>query len=131
MDSEYCNIGSKDDPARFFIFQPALTLLTHVISTNQFDYVTVDAGLKAMYFTPHAPPYVMNPSGQGWRYEWFGDEHGKIYFPHQELKPELGDIAELSLSHCDPTINLYDTIWIACDGKIIDKWQIDLRGCSQ
>jgi D-serine deaminase-like pyridoxal phosphate-dependent protein len=131
MDAEYGNIGSMDNPEKYELFKPALTLLTSVVSVNQPDFVTVDAGLKSVYFTPHAPPWVLNPSGKGWAYEWFGDEHGRIYFPHPDLKPELGDVLELTASHCDPTINLYDYIWIARDGKIIDRWPIDLRGCNR
>jgi D-serine deaminase-like pyridoxal phosphate-dependent protein len=131
MDAEYCNIGSKKDKDNFLTFKPSLSLLTSVISVNQNDFVTVDAGLKALYFTPEAPPYVLNPIGKGWRYEWFGDEQGKIFFDHQDMKPHLGDVIELSASHCDPTINLYDFIWIVRDGEVIDKWPIDLRGCSQ
>lgn len=131
MDAEYCNIGSKNNNKNFLTFKPSLSLLTSVISVNQSDFVTVDAGLKALYFTPDAPPYVLNPSGSGWRYEWFGDEQGKLFFDHAEIKPELGDMIELSASHCDPTINLYDSIWVVRDGEVIDKWTIDLRGCSQ
>jgi D-serine deaminase-like pyridoxal phosphate-dependent protein len=131
MDSEYCNIGSQNNKENFLTFRPSLSLLTSVISVNQSNFVTVDAGLKALYFTPHAPPYVLNPSGKAWRYEWFGDEQGKVFFDHEDIKPELGDVIELSTSHCDPTINLYDSIWIVKDGEVIDKWEIDLRGCSQ
>jgi D-serine deaminase-like pyridoxal phosphate-dependent protein len=131
MDAEYCNIGGRNDDENFLTFQPSLSLLTSVISVNQPDFITVDAGLKALYFTPHAPPWLLNPSGQSWRYEWFGDEQGKVFFPHEEVKPELGDVIELTTSHCDPTINLYDFIYIIRDGEVIDKWPIDLRGCSQ
>ncbi|QSH41619.1 DSD1 family PLP-dependent enzyme [Lentisphaerota bacterium ZTH] len=130
MDAEYCNISSRSGDL-FTTFHPALTLLAHVISTNQSDFVTVDAGLKAMYFTPHAPPHLLNPAGKGWVFNWFGDEHGRVYSPHIELKPRLGDVIELNLAHCDPTINLYDSIWVARNGRIIDRWQVDLRGCSQ
>lgn len=131
MDAEYCNIGSKNDEKTFFTFKPSLSLLASVISVNQDNFVTVDAGLKALYLTPDAPPHVLNPGGRGWRYEWFGDEQGKVFFEHKDMKPELGDVIELSASHCDPTINLYDFIWVVRDGEVIDKWPIDLRGCSQ
>ena len=131
MDAEYCNIGSRNDEKNFMTFKPSLSLLTSVISVNQENFVTVDAGLKTLYFTPDAPPYILNPSGSGWRYEWFGDEQGKVFFPHKDTKPELGDVIELSASHCDPTINLYDFIQVVHDGEVIDKWPIDLRGCSR
>ncbi|MFA6715857.1 MAG: DSD1 family PLP-dependent enzyme [Victivallaceae bacterium] len=131
MDAEYCNIGGRNGTENFTVFKPSLSLLTSVISVNRKNFVTVDAGLKAMYFTPHAPPYVLNPTGSAWRYEWFGDEQGKVFFGHEDIKPYLGDVIELSASHCDPTINLYDSIWVVRENEVIDKWEIDLRGCSQ
>ncbi len=131
MDAEYLQIGGSANPERFDLFKPALSLQTSVISVNQPDFVTVDAGLKALYYTPHAPPIVLNQAGSGWKYEWFGDEHGRIYFPELCMKPALGGRIELSASHCDPTINLFDSMWIIKDDIVIDCWKIDLRGCCR
>jgi len=129
MDAEYLQTGGSANPERFDLFKPALSLQASVISVNQPDFVTVDAGLKALYYTPHAPPVVLNQPGSGWRYEWFGDEHGRVYFPVPSMKPRLGGRIELSASHCDPTINLFDSMWIIKDDIVIDCWKIDLRGC--
>ena len=49
MDAEYLAIGSAEDPARFAAFDPALRLLTTVVSANQRGFVTVDAGSKSLY----------------------------------------------------------------------------------
>ncbi|MFA6101258.1 MAG: DSD1 family PLP-dependent enzyme [Victivallaceae bacterium] len=131
MDAEYLQTGGSANPERFDLFKPALSLLASVISVNQPDFVTVDAGLKALYYTPHAPPMVLNQACRGWKYEWFGDEHGRVYFPEPGMKPALGGRIELSASHCDPTINLFDCMWIIKDGIVIDCWEIDLRGCCR
>lgn len=132
MDAEYTNIGSQDNPDKFDTFKPALTVLSSVVSVNRDDFVTVDAGLKTIYFTPHAPPQVIYPNQGGkWSYAWFGDEQGRIYFPSPELKPALGSVVELSASHCDPTINLFNSIYVTRGDKVIDCWDIDLRGKSQ
>lgn len=132
MDTEYMEIGSARDPEKFTDFKPALTLLSSVISVNQPDTVTIDAGLKAVYFTPHAPSRIINPkAGINWLYSWFGDEHGKITIERPEEKPSLADVVELTVSHCDPTINLYDNFYITQNGKVIDCWEIDLRGCCK
>ncbi len=130
MDSEYTFIGSRDGGENRF-FRPALTMLTSVISRNQKGFVTIDAGLKSLYFTPQAPPRVVADGVMrgDYRYEWFGDEHGKLYFPGR--KPELGEVFELSLSHCDPTINMHDRMYVIRSGEVIDIWPIDLRGLSQ
>ena len=127
MDAEYLQVGGKINPDRFDLFKPALSLQASVISVNQPDFVTIDAGLKTLYYTPHAPPMVLSPAGSGWRYEWFGDEHGRVYFP-LGMKPALGSRIELTAPHCDPTINLFDSMWITRDNVVIDCWKIDLRG---
>ena len=43
MDTEYLAIGSADNEARFVSFDPALRLLTTVVSVNQKGFVTADA----------------------------------------------------------------------------------------
>lgn len=132
MDSEYFQLGSRGNPNRFEAFQPALTILSSVISVNQDNFVTIDAGLKAIYYTPEAPPLTINPpSQQGWKYDWFGDEFGRINIPAGQTKPALGAIIELCASHCDPTINLFDSIYVVRKNEVIDCWAIDLRGRCQ
>ena len=130
MDAEYLSIGSSQDPSRFNRFPPALTLLTTVISVNRPDFVTVDAGLKALYHHGGTPT-VLNAPGSGFQYEWFGDEQGKIVIPASSSKPSLGDVLELVVSHCDPTINLFDAFYVTRKGFVTDIWPIDLRGKSQ
>ncbi|MCX5878718.1 MAG: DSD1 family PLP-dependent enzyme, partial [Deltaproteobacteria bacterium] len=130
MDAEYLAIGSAENPTRFDAFHPALTILTTVVSTNQKGFVTVDAGLKAIY-RDGANPIVLSPSQGGMVYDWFGDEYGKISFAQEVDVSPLGSVLELIVSHCDPTINLFDRFYVAQNGKVIDVWEIDLRGRSQ
>jgi D-serine deaminase-like pyridoxal phosphate-dependent protein len=127
MDAEYLGIGSSTNPSRFDKFPPALTLLTSVINTNHADHVTVDAGLKALYHDG-ATPYVLNPISPDLRYEWRGDEHGQINFPAGSVRFELGDVLELVVSHCDPTVNLFDVLYTSRNGKVTDVWPVDMRG---
>ncbi len=126
MDAEYFQIGSENQP-RFEDFAPALTLLTTVVSTNQVQFVTVDAGLKALY-RDGATPEVCQP---GLAYDWFGDEYGKIFSPGSGPLPKQRDQLRLIVSHCDPTVNLFDHFFVIEDGRVTDVWPIDLRGCSQ
>ena len=130
MDSEYLAVGSECNSENFADFQPALTLLTSVISVNQKQFVTVDAGLKTIY--QHGGiPRVTGTTHSGMTYDWFGDEYGKIIFPANTLPPLLGKKLELIVSHCDPTINLFDYFYVTKNDKVIDIWPIDLRGKSQ
>lgn len=130
MDAEYLNVGSKSDPGRFAAFPPALTLLTSVVSVNQDHFVTVDAGLKTLY--KHGGiPWVVSQGYSGLKFDWFGDEYGKLVRDSDDNLPELGSVLELVTSHCDPTINQFDCFYITRGDKVIDTWPIDLRGKSQ
>jgi D-serine deaminase-like pyridoxal phosphate-dependent protein len=130
MDTEYINIGSSADPRKFEMFPAALTLLTTVISTNRREFFTVDAGLKALYH--HGPgPSVLQPGGPGLRYDWAGDEHGKIFLSEPGKKFEIGEVLELVVSHCDPTVNLFDFFYVTRQGTVVDVWPIDMRGKCQ
>ena len=124
------NIGSSLNPSRFEKFSPALTLLTTVISANHPNFVTVDAGLKALYHHG-GTPYVLYPSGSGLQYEWWGDEHGRIALQNSAKKLSIGDVLELVVSHCDPTVNLFDVFYITRNEVVTDIWPIDLRGKCQ
>lgn len=130
MDMEYFLIESKNNK-HLDKFRPALTLLTTVISANHKSHVTVDAGTKALYFDPNTKPKVI--SHPGLHYDWggFGDEHGKIIADPGISLPQVGDILELIVPHCDPTINLFDKFYITEGDQVSDVWNIDMRGKVQ
>lgn len=130
MDAEYLSIGSSQNLVRFENFPPSLTLLTTVISSNRKDFVTVDAGLKALYHDG-ATPYVLNPAGKDMVYAWVGDEHGRIELQSPSVSLKTGDVLELVTSHCDPTVNLFDVFYVTRDSMVVDIWTIDMRGKSQ
>ena len=130
MDAEYLAIGSASNPERFDAFQPALTLFTTVVSANQPGYVTLDAGLKALY-QHGGRPYPVSGRDVGSEYDWFGDEYGKLTIAADARRPRAGDVVELVVSHCDPTINLYDAFMVVRAGRVVDAWPIDLRGCCR
>lgn len=130
MDAEYINIGSSQNPSRFTQFPPALTLLTTVISVNRPNFVTVDAGLKALYHHG-GTPYVLHPSDSTFLYDWFGDEHGRIGTQNLAKKPALGEVLELVVSHCDPTVNLFDVLYVTRNEIVTDIWPVDMRGKCQ
>jgi D-serine deaminase-like pyridoxal phosphate-dependent protein len=127
MDAEYLSIGSSENPSRFEKFLPALTLLTSVMNTNHAGHVTVDAGLKALYHDG-ANPYVLNPLFPDLKYNWRGDEHGEISFPTGSARFKLGDVLELVVSHCDPTVNLFDVLFMTSNDIVTDIWPVDMRG---
>lgn len=129
MDSEYLGVESGG-PA----YAPALRMLASVISCHHPGEATIDAGTKALYVTPGAPPRVIENGviRSEFTYDWsFGDEHGRLTFP-----PELGRLApgarlELIVSHCDPTVNLFDEFFAVRGDEVVDRWRISLRGCCR
>lgn len=130
MDADYLAV-EPSDPARGH-FAPALKLRTSVMSTlrRSAGYVTVDAGLKSLYRDGPAP-LVVQPEGGSLAYDWYGDEYGRITGSAEELAGlPVGAALELIVSHCDPTVNLFDFYYLVEGGTVIDLWPIDLRGCS-
>lgn len=129
MDMEYRNIGSRENPHGFHTFKPAMTMLVTVISANHNTHVTVDAGTKSLYFDPSTKPQII--SHPGLQYDWggFGDEHGKITASNGAKLPKVGEVLELIVPHCDPTINLHSEFFITEHDKVCETWAIDMRGC--
>ena len=129
MDSEY--LGVEHGGPRFL---PALRIISSVISANHNGSATIDAGTKAIYVTPNAPPRVIDQDGSGISdisYSWdFGDEHGHLMFSAAR-RMSAGERVELIVSHCDPTVNLFNELWIVRGDDVIDRWDISLRGCCR
>lgn len=130
MDAEYMAIEAADGSG-FNDYHPALTLLTTVVSLPGGRQVTVDAGLKALY-RDGGRPQVVTPGYSKLQYEWSGDEYGRLSAPDRTtLMPELGAVIEMVVSHCDPTVNLFDRLYVTRKNKVADIWPIDMRGRSR
>jgi D-serine deaminase-like pyridoxal phosphate-dependent protein len=123
MDAEYLNIAAQEDPAGFSDFKPALTLLTTVVSVNQAEFVTVDAGLKCLY-RHGGTPFVVTPEFTDLKYDWSGDEYGKLIRRENGKLPPLGAVLEVVTSHCDPTINQFDCFYITRGETVFDRWPV-------
>ena len=107
MDLAYARAGLD--------FRHAMTVAATVVSANHPNFVTVDAGYKSFStdrgYGPEAPHLP------GAQYRWGGDEFGYIDLNGNTLR--LGDRVEFIPPHCDPTANLYDTIY-ACRGERVE-----------
>jgi 3-hydroxy-D-aspartate aldolase len=98
-------------------FEHALTVLSTVISANHANSVSLDGGTKAFAtdrgYGPE-PAYL-----KGLKYRFGGDEFGYVEPDGAGTLPKLGEKIELLPPHCDPTVNLYDTIY-ACRGDVVE-----------
>jgi 3-hydroxy-D-aspartate aldolase len=108
-------------------FETALFVATSVVSANQPGYVTCDAGLKS-FATDGPLPDVASGAPPGSRYEFFGDEHGRLVLPPGAPKPPLGASLECVTPHCDPTVNLHDLYHVVRGDTLVDIWPVDARG---
>ena len=124
MDVEYEDCGAPDGAA--WPFAPALFLAASVVSANQPQHVTCDAGLKALS-VDGPPARVESPAGFRWRS--MGDEHGAIIAPPGRAGslPAEGDIVWLQPGHCDPTVNLHDVLAVVDEDGGFELWPIDAR----
>ncbi len=108
-------------------FETALFVATSVMSVNAPAYVTCDAGLKS-FATDGPAPEVAAGAPPGSRYEFFGDEHGKLTLPPGAARPALAARIECVTPHCDPTVNLYDVYHVFRGDRLVDIWPVDARG---
>jgi D-serine deaminase-like pyridoxal phosphate-dependent protein len=128
MDTQYRSIGDRDSDI-FDTFAPSLFVLTTAISQPSDGLITVDAGFKAIANEPATPPQFLEFPEL--RYHYGGDEHGIVQFPDERRPLRLGDKAKLIVSHCDPTVNLYDVYYPYRNGRVEELWPVAARGRSQ
>lgn len=130
MDAEYLSIEPFSNDVSDAHFAPSLTLLTTVLSVNHPGFAIVDAGLKSLY-KDGGTPFLLDKSLRYMKYDWAGDEYGRISCDAEHSPPKVGAVLELVVSHCDPTVNLFDNLCVIKDNIFVENWPIDLRGLSQ
>ncbi len=124
MDADYRRIGGRAGDV-YEDFQPALSVLSTVVSATHADRVTLDAGVKALDTTV---PFKPEAKGRhGLVYERGGDEFGYLVSTAGAKLPGLGERVEFIVPHCDPTANLYDRIHATRGEKVEDVWAIAAR----
>ena len=127
MDLEYRKIGGRDGDA-LTDFEMALTVLTTVVSVPTADRAVVDGGLKAFSTDKPFPPESVERSGL--TYGFAGDEHGRLTITDPARAPRLGERIEFFPPHCDPTINLYDRMYVMRGDRVDTVWTVAARGRS-
>ena len=125
MDTNYAKVqlGAQVEP----LGHP-LTILTSVISRPVPDRAVVDAGWKSASSDSGTPALL---DGDGHSFEFAGDEHGIVRRNGAPVALAPGDRVQLVPSHCDTTVNLYDSFVIHRSGKVMGTWPIVGRGKAQ
>lgn len=114
MDVAYARIGIAE-------FGHALSVLATVVSANYHDRVTVDAGFKAFSTDRPFGPDIRDAPGL--RYAWAGDEFGYV-IAKDSSRLKLGDRLRFIPPHCDPTVNLYDRIYVCRGDNVEEEWSV-------
>ena len=126
MDVDYRRIGGQSGSV-YEDFAPALCVLSTVVHRSGSKAI-VDAGLKAFATDRTFGPELLDITGC--RYEFAGDEHGRLLLDAPSSDIRLGDKLRFITPHCDPTVNLYDRIWCARGETIEGFWSIMNRASS-
>ena len=102
-------------------FEKALSVLATVISVNQKGWIVADAGLKA-FGMDHG-----DPSWDEGNVFFCSDEHITLA-PHEMSDWSVGDRVRIWPAHVDPTVAQHEQFWVVEGDKILDRWEINLRG---
>jgi D-serine deaminase-like pyridoxal phosphate-dependent protein len=127
MDRDYAdNSTSVGAPA----FEHALFVKSQVISRSD-DHAVVDAGHKSHAIDSGLPRVWGRDDLE---FANGGDEHGILRRRQASAAlPQLGDTVWLVPGHCDPTVNLHDTLIGVRDGLdqgVVERMiAVDARGC--
>lgn len=128
MDADYAgNTADPEQPA----FEHALFVKSQVMSRSA-RHAVCDAGHKSHAIDSGLPLVYRPDGGTPWRYANGGDEHGLLHADEGQPLPALGQTVWLIPGHCDPTVNLYDTLvgvrggLVA--GRVEELLRVDARG---
>jgi D-serine deaminase-like pyridoxal phosphate-dependent protein len=127
MDAQYLAIGSADGGAAYTDFRPSLTILATILNAQYDGMATTDAGAKACTINQ---PWPIVKGETGMSYTAGSDEFGIIRYQDPSRTYRVGDMLELIVSHCDPTVNLYDQMYAVRRDRVEAVWRIAARGRS-
>lgn len=128
MDRQYRDCDLTGDGAGC-PFETALMVDTRVVSANHADLVTIDAGFKALS-TDGGEASVLGAHRDA-RFVFMGDEHAALHERGIGVSLRPGEAVTLTVPHCDPTVNLYDSYHVISGDTLVDIWDIGARGRSR
>ena len=127
MDASYRRIGDEVNDTTNKQFLPALKVWTTVISHPTPQRAVVDAGMKSLSIDLGMPEVEAFPEV---KYQTGGDEHGILNLPDNPQALSIGQQLMIIPSHCDTTLNNFDTLYGMRNGDIVETWKIAGRGRS-
>ncbi|MSR60180.1 MAG: D-TA family PLP-dependent enzyme [Planctomycetaceae bacterium] len=108
------------------VFQPAVAILTRVISRPSADHVTLDLGYKAVASDPPAGKRLTLLDLPDAEQVLQNEEHLVLRTPRaSEFAP--GDELYAIPRHICPSIALHKSVYVVSQGKLIDQWDVVAR----
>jgi D-serine deaminase-like pyridoxal phosphate-dependent protein len=102
-------------------FQPALSLLTSVISVTATERFVLNAGIKEIS-AERGTPSLKNCSGAALKA--LHAEHGIVEIADGSVEVNVGDNVELSIYYSDGTVNLHRQMFGVRNGKVEEVFAI-------
>ncbi len=99
-----------------------------VLSNNHPGSATVDAGFKSFAMDGPAPLVHSGAPAGGAKYQFYGDEFGRLTWPAKAKRLPLARKIEFVTPHCDPTVNLHNVYHCVRGDRLVDIWPVDARG---
>lgn len=106
-------------------FEPALTVLSTIISRPAPERAVLDVGKKSMSLEAGLPLVVGTPGATLAR---LNEEHGVLQLEGEARKLRIGDRVRLLPMNCGTTINIHDYYFCMRDGVLEDVVQVAGRG---
>jgi D-serine deaminase-like pyridoxal phosphate-dependent protein len=108
-------------------FEPALGILTRVISCNRSGFLTLDVGHKACAADPPAGSRLEFPAWPDAVEVHHSEEHLVVQTKHAS-EHVIGDCTLAIPIHACPTSAAYDRATVVESGRVIESWMIAARG---
>lgn len=128
MDHQYMVIGGENNDKVYDDFSPSLTVIGTIINNNYPNRLVTDSGAKALTLNVPTALVIGEP---GFKYNAGSDEYGSISYEQSNKNYKVGDKLEMIIPHCDPVVNLYDSMYGIRNGKVESILPILGRGKSQ
>ena len=128
MDQQYLDCDLADGPVS--PFETSLSVDARVVSANHPGLVTIDAGFKSLS-TDGGVATVQRGAPTDSKIFFMGDEHAALVSDGIGERMHPGDPVSLTVPHCDPTVNLYDTYHVVRGDTLVEMWPVSARGRSR
>lgn len=128
MDKQYldCDISDGGEAP----FEVSLCVDARVVSANHSGLVTIDSGYKSLS-TDGGVAVVQRGAPETAFFAFMGDEHAALIAPGIGTELQPGDPVSLTVPHCDPTVNLYDSYHVVAGDTLVDIWPVSARGAAR